>query len=154
MGLFDSINISSSGLTAQRLRMDVISNNIANAQSTRSAEDPNLPYQRQRVVFASAQAEGSFANVFQQQMQAPGQGVRVQAIEKDAETPFKLVYDPAHPDAVKDPNDPLYGYVRMPNVDIVSEMVDMISASRGYEANVTAVNAAKGMALKALEIGR
>lgn len=160
MGLFDGINISATGLTAQRLRMDVIANNIANAHSTRSmVQDPDrpgvyLPYQRQRVIFRPIQQEGTFASVFQQQLEAPGQGVQVSAVEKDEETPFKLVYDPKHPDAIKDPADPMYGYVRMPNVDITVEMVDMISASRAYEANVTAVNAAKGIALKALEIGK
>ncbi|WP_018132566.1 flagellar basal body rod protein FlgC [Effusibacillus pohliae] len=154
MGLFDGINISASGLTAQRLRMDVIANNIANAQSTRSADNPNLPYQRQRVIFAPIAAEGAFASILQGKLQAPGQGVRVAAVEKDNETPFKLVYDPSHPDAIKDPNDPNYGFVRLPNVDVTAEMVDMIDASRAYEANVTAVNAAKGMALKALEIGK
>lgn len=153
MGLFDGINISASGLTAQRLRMDAISNNIANAQSTRSAEDPNMPYQRQRVLFTPIAQGGTFASALQSNLQSPGQGVKA-AVEKDAETPFKLVYDPSHPDAIKDVNDPMYGYVRMPNVDVSMEMVDMISASRGYEANVTAVNAAKGMAMKALEIGR
>ncbi|MFC4768780.1 flagellar basal body rod protein FlgC [Effusibacillus consociatus] len=153
MGLFDGIAISASGLTAQRLRMDVIANNIANAQSTRSAEDPTIPYQRQRAVFTPVQGPGSFASVLQNSLQSPGQGVQA-TVEKDTETPFKLVYDPTHPDSIKDPNDPMYGYVRMPNVDISMEMVDMISASRGYEANVTAVNAAKTMALKALEIGR
>lgn len=153
MGLFDSINISSSGLTAQRLRMDVISNNIANAQSTRSADDPNTPYQRQVAVFTPVSAQNSFSSLMQQQMQGVGQGVQA-SVQKDTATPFKLVYDPTHPDAVKNPASPEYGYVRMPNVDVVTEMVDMISASRGYEANVTAVNAAKGMAMKALEIGR
>lgn len=154
MGLFDSINISASGLTAQRLRMDVISNNIANSESTRSADDPNMPYQRERVILSPIDNGGSFSSVFQGQIgQMAGQGVRA-SVQRDTDKPFKLVYDPTHPDAIKNPNDPLYGYVRMPNVDIVSEMVDMISASRGYEANVTAVNSAKGMAMKALEIGR
>ncbi|GAX91444.1 flagellar basal body rod protein FlgC [Effusibacillus lacus] len=154
MGLFDGINISASGLTAQRLRMDVIANNIANAQSTRSVDNPNEPYRRQRVIFSPVEGSGSFASVLGNKLQSPGLGVAVTAVEKDMETPFKLVYDPSHPDAVKDPNDPGYGYVRMPNVDVTAEMVDMIAASRGYEANVTAVNAAKAMALKALEIGR
>lgn len=143
MGWTDVFQISASGLTAQRLRMDVISNNIANAQSTRNAEGTG-PYMREKV---------SFQSVLQSKAQQSGMGVSA-SVEADTDTPFKLVYDPQHPDANKDPNSPLYGYVQMPNVDIATEMVDMISASRGYEANVTAFNAAKSMALKALEIGR
>lgn len=147
MGMFDSIGISASGLTAQRLRLDVISGNIANANTTRGAD--GQPYRRQVVTFAErlnnaiAAQPGSVAS----------QGVRVSGIGKD-ESPFKLVFDPNHPDAVRDQNDPLFGYVRMPNVDIATEMVDMISASRAYEANITAVNAAKSIALKSLEIGK
>ncbi|BCJ85256.1 flagellar basal body rod protein FlgC [Effusibacillus dendaii] len=154
MGLFDGINISASGLTAQRLRMDVIANNIANAESTRSVDDPARPYQREQVIFEAVQPGTNFASVLQNQLQAPGQGVRVAAVQKDEETPYKLVYDPKHPDAVKDPTDPMYGYVKMPNVDVTTEMVDMISASRSYEANVTAVNASKAIAMRALEIGK
>ncbi|HEU4964238.1 MAG TPA: flagellar basal body rod protein FlgC [Bacilli bacterium] len=154
MGLFDSISISATGLTAERLRLDVISGNIANANTTRGVD--GQPYRRRQVVFEERAGGQSFQSVLNDQLgitQAPGFGVRVSKVQQD-ESPFKLVYDPQHPDSVKDPNDPMYGYVRMPNVDIAKEMVDMISASRGYEANVTAINAAKAMAMKALEIGR
>ncbi|MDB5083749.1 MAG: flgC [Bacilli bacterium] len=153
MGLFDGMMISASGLTAQRLRLDVISNNIANADTTRTPEGG--PYARQMVTFSPIGP--SFAGNLQTAMgsdQSAGMGVQVSAVESDTQTPFKLVYDPSHPDAVKDPNSPMYGYVRMPNVDVSSEMVDMISASRSYEANVTALNAYKAMLTKALEIGR
>ncbi|HBS60032.1 MAG TPA: flagellar basal body rod protein FlgC, partial [Firmicutes bacterium] len=138
-------DIAASGLTAERLRMDIIANNIANAASTRT-EDGG-PYRRQMPVFAPREAE-SFSSVLNRtQSQMDSEGVRVVGITKDA-APFKKVYNPHHPDADKD------GYVNMPNVDTVTEMVDMISASRSYEANVTVINAAKSMALKALEIGK
>ncbi|MCX7568511.1 flagellar basal body rod protein FlgC [Tumebacillus sp. DT12] len=152
MGLYDSINISASSLTAQRLRLDVISNNIANANTTRGID--GQPFRRQIVSFGERTAQPSFSNVLAQELgQAPGQGVRVTSIGRD-QSPFKLVYDPNHPDAVKNPQDPMFGYVRMPNVNVATEMVDMISASRSYEASVTAINAAKSQAMKALEIGR
>ncbi|WP_422445841.1 flagellar basal body rod protein FlgC [Thermoanaerobacterium sp. DL9XJH110] len=144
MGLFDSLDISASGLTAQRLRMDVISNNIANATTTRTPEGG--PYRRERVIFQERRNEFSFEDILTRSMDV-GKGVRVVAVEKDP-APFKLVYDPTHPDA--DQN----GYVRMPNVNIVTEMVDMISAARSYEANVTAINTAKSMITKAMEIGK
>ncbi|MGB8954383.1 MAG: flagellar basal body rod protein FlgC [Tumebacillaceae bacterium] len=147
MGLFDSMGISASGLTAQRLRLDVISGNIANANTTRGAD--GQPYRRQVVTFAERLNNAISA----QPGSVASQGVRVSGIGKD-DSPYKLVYDPSHPDAIKQLNDPLYGYVRMPNVDIATEMVDMISASRAYEANVTAINASKALALKALEIGK
>lgn len=144
MGLFDSLDISASGLTAQRLRMDVISNNIANATTTRTPEGG--PYRRERVIFQERRNMFSFKDILTRSIDV-GKGVRVVAVEKDP-APFKLVYDPTHPDA--DQN----GYVRMPNVNIVTEMVDMISAARSYEANVTAINTAKSMIAKAIEIGR
>lgn len=136
MSLFRSFDISASGLTAQRLRMDLLSNNLANVNTTRT--ESGGPYRRQMPVFAARAA-----------FHRPGQvgGVRVVGITKD-DAPPRLVYEPGHPDAGVD------GYVRMPNVNVVTEMVDMMSASRAYEANLAAINAAKGMALKALEIGR
>jgi len=146
MGIFSSMEISASGLTAQRLRMDVISNNIANVNTTRTEEGG--PYRRQRVVFQERKRDITFRDLLEgSYLKQMGAGVRVVAIEEDP-SPFKLVYDPSHPDA--DDN----GYVRMPNVNIVTEMVDMISATRSYEANVTAINAAKSMINKALEIGK
>lgn len=144
MGLFQAIDASASGMTAERLRMDVISNNIANANTTRTAEGG--PYRRQMVVFEPRTNQPSFGQLLSKEM-GEGDGVRVTGITKD-NAPFKLMYDPNHPDANKD------GYVEMPNVTIVSEMVDMITASRAYEANVTAANAAKNMAMRALEIGK
>ncbi len=142
--MFGAIDAAASGLTAERLRMDVISNNIANVNTTRTAAGG--AYRRQMVVFAPRENTTSFAQVLSEQMDA-GNGVRVVGIEKD-NSPTRKVYDPAHPDANKE------GYVEMPNINIVNEMVDMITATRSYEANVTVVNAAKSMALKALEIGK
>lgn len=144
MGMFRAIDLLASGMTAERLRMDVISNNIANVNTTRTAEGG--PYRRQLVVFEPRSEQTSFSQMLSREMEA-GDGVRVTGIIKD-NAPLKLMYDPNHPDANRD------GYVEMPNVNIVSEMVDMITASRAYEANVTAVNAAKSMALKALDIGK
>jgi len=144
MGMFGAINAAASGLSAERLRMDVISNNIANVNTTRTAEGG--PYRRQVVVFEPRAGNMAFSQVLSEHIDA-GQGVRAVGIIKD-ESPLRKVYDPNHPDANNE------GYVEMPNINIVSEMVDMITATRAYEANVTAVNAAKNMALKALEIGK
>jgi len=146
MSFFNSINASASGLTAEKLRMDVISKNIANANTTRTAD--GTPYRRQMVVFQEAEKHLPFSHYLNDaSKKLVGAGVKVTAIVED-KTPFKQVYDPGHPDA--DEN----GYVKMPNVDIMTEMVNMISASRAYEANITAINSTKSMAMKALEIGR
>ncbi|MCF6097084.1 flagellar basal body rod protein FlgC [Thermovorax subterraneus] len=146
MSIFRAMEISASGLTAQRLRMDVISNNIANVNTTRTEQGG--PYRRKRVIFQEKRSEPNFRELLQNTLlNATGEGVRVVAIEED-NAPFRLVYDPSHPDADED------GYVRMPNVNIVTEMVDMISATRSYEANVTAINSVKSMISKALEIGK
>ncbi|KNF08808.1 flagellar basal-body rod protein FlgC [Gottschalkia purinilytica] len=146
MGMFSSINISASGLTAERTRMDVISKNIANANTTRTSS--GKPYRRQMPLFKEREGE-SFSSYLSKESDKlfNKNGVKVSGIIED-KTPFKKVYDPGHPDA--DQN----GYVEMPNVDIVTEMVDMITATRAYEANMTAINSAKSMAMKALEIGR
>lgn len=148
MSIFNAINISASGLTAERLRMDVVSKNIANADTTRTVNGG--PYRRQVVVFKS-QDHSSFSqvlnNVVNDVSQKKLKGVEVVGIRND-NSPFKQVYDPGHPDANEE------GYVLMPNVEIVTEMANLISASRAYEANITAMNATKSMALKALEIGR
>lgn len=141
MSIFSSIEISASGLAAERLRMDVISNNIANVNTTRSSTGG--PFRRQEVVLSARGAKFSIPGIGG----GSSNGVEVSTIAEDSSPP-KLVYDPSHPDA-----DPL-GYVRMPNVNIVKEMVDMISATRAYEANVTAIEAAKGMVQRALEIAR
>ncbi|MEC0373365.1 flagellar basal body rod protein FlgC [Paenibacillus chibensis] len=151
MNLNSSFGISASGLTAQRLRMDVISSNIANAETTRASvvNGQAVPYRRKMVVFSPN--ESNFANMLQAQMNgdnaSPARGVKVTAIQEDS-TAFKPVYNPSHPDADSE------GYVYMPNVDITKEMVDMISASHSYNANVTALNASKAMIMKALEIGK
>ncbi|WP_138493983.1 flagellar basal body rod protein FlgC [Paenibacillus pinistramenti] len=150
MNLSNSFSISSSALTAQRLRMDVISSNIANAETTRASvvDGKAVPYRRKMVVLSSE--SGSFNDALNQAMGgqgSAGQGVKVSAVQED-QTPFKTVYDPTNPDADSS------GYVSMPNVDTVKEMVDMISASRSYEANVTALNASKSMLTKALQIGK
>jgi len=144
VSIFKSLDISASALTAQSFRMDVISQNIANANTTRTAEGG--PYQRKVTVLG--QQELSFSSVLDaQKADSQVSGVVVVKTEAD-ETPFNLVYDPTHPDANAE------GYVEMPNIDLVKEYVDMISASRSYEANVTVMNATKQMVLKALEIGR
>lgn len=147
MALFHGLDISASALTANRLRMDVVSANIANANTTRGrfVNGEWIPYQRQMVVMQPAQSS-SFQEVLDRNLQRLD-GVKVTRVVKDP-TPFKLLYQPEHPDA--DEN----GYVRLPNVDLLKETVDMVSATRSYEANVTAFNASKQMALKALEIGR
>ena len=150
MGMFDALNVSATGLTAERLRMDVTAENLANAQTTRGAD--GQPYRRKEVVLSEVQ-QGGFGAQLAKAVGAgsasgsqPG-GVEVAGITQD-QTPGKLVYDPGHPDA------DAKGYVRMPNVDTVAEMVDLISASRAYEANVTAMNAAKQMFSKTLDLLR
>jgi flagellar basal-body rod protein FlgC len=147
MGYLSALDIGASALTAQRLRMDIISQNIANANTTRT--DKGTPYRRKDVVFEERASGAPFSDYLTQSSKnmIAGQGVRVAQIVEDS-SPFKQVYDPGHPDA--DEN----GYVQMPNVDIVTEMVNMISATRAYEANVTSINTTKSLALKALEIGR
>ena len=144
MSIFGAIDVAASGMTAERLRLDVISNNIANVNTTRTAEGG--PYRRQFVVFEPRQGDASsFSQVMAGQLQL--NGVRVSGIRKD-DSPLRMVYEPGHPDADAD------GYVKMPNINIITEMVDMMTASRAYEANVTSVNVAKSMMLKALEIGK
>jgi flagellar basal-body rod protein FlgC len=148
MGLFDALNISGSGLSAERLRMDVTAENLANAQTT---SGPNgQPYQRKEVVLQSTGGEGGFGQVLAGAIggssATPG-GVQVAAIVNDR-TPGQRVYDPGHPDA------DAQGYVTMPNVQPVTEMVDLISESRSYEANVTAMQTAKTMFSKTLDILR
>ncbi|HZX45990.1 MAG TPA: flagellar basal body rod protein FlgC [Clostridia bacterium] len=148
MGIFNAINLSATGLTAQRLRMDVIAKNIANASTTRT--ENGLPYRRQVVIFEENCRNKAFSQFLSEESRRlflKDGGVKVKGIVDD-KSPFKRIYDPGHPDADEE------GYVLMPNVDVVVEMVNMISAARAYEANVTALNATKGMAQKALEIGR
>lgn len=151
MRLTNGYDISASALTAQRFRMDVISSNIANADTTRArlVNGQWVPYQRKLVTMEPK--EQNFAYALQNAMSGKdagaGEGVRISRVIEDT-SPFKQVYNPTHPDA--DEN----GFVMLPNVDVLKEMVDMISATRSYEANVTALNASKALVTKALEIGR
>lgn len=153
MSIFSSMNTTASALTAQRLRMDVISSNIANVDTTRGKQVNGQwePYRRKSVTLTAD--EGQFSNFLNIAMEKKtdrdtGNGVKVTAINEDNETPFKLVYNPTHPDANAE------GYVEMPNINVLTEMVDLISATRSYEANVTVFNANKSMLTKALEIGK
>jgi flagellar basal-body rod protein FlgC len=148
VSLFGALDISASGLTAERMRMNVTAENLANAQTTRGAN--GQPYRRKEVVLSDAAGDGGFGATFASAMgpkPARAGGVEVAGIVEDA-TNFKTVYDPGHPDA------DAKGYVQMPNVDTVTEMVDLISASRSYEANVTAMQAAKQMFTKTLDLLR
>ncbi|MDR7813478.1 MULTISPECIES: flagellar basal body rod protein FlgC [Lacrimispora] len=148
MSFLSSMNISASAMTAQRLRLDIASENIANIDTTRT--EAGGPYQRKMVVLESRN-ENNFRRIMMNaagisRQQSTG-GVRVSQIVQDT-SPYKSVYNPDHPDA--DEN----GYVQMPNVDLLKETVDSMSAYRSYEANITAFNAIKMMASKALEIGK
>ena len=143
MDVFTSMKISASALKAQRLRMNTISSNLANIETTRTPDGG--PYRKREVVFESTSK--GFSDQLDAQMSDAAQGVRVSHVQA-SNAPPRMVYEPAHPDA--DEN----GMVAMPNVDLVKETADMMSASRAYEANVTVVKAAKRMALKALDIGR
>ncbi len=136
MQVFSALDISASGLHAERVRMDVIANNLANANATRTAEGG--PFRRQLVILRGTEAGSPFQ---------AGLGVRVAGVVDDP-TPFPLLYNPGHPDA--DAN----GYVEMPNVNVVAEMVDMITALRSYEANITAIDSTKAMTGRALDIIR
>jgi len=149
MSMFSAFNISASGLTAQRYRMDIISENVANANTTRTED--GSPYRRKIVTFEEKGGQTSFSRVLGKAAYShgyTGQGVKVTGVYEDHSTEMNMVYDPSHPDA--DEN----GYVTYPNVNIVTEMTNMIDASRAYEANATALNASKSMALQGLQIGR
>ncbi len=165
IGLFTSLNISATGLRAQRVKQNVIASNLANAETTRTAEGG--PYKKQFVVLESDPRENNQRFIFgpdrmqgyttqKNHMRIPddefpikkeyiGSGVQVQAIEQDQSAP-RLVYDPNHPDANEQ------GYVAMPNVNVVQEMTDMITATRAYEASVTAFNSSKSMLMRALDL--
>lgn len=149
MAIFSGLNISASGMSAQRIRMDILAENAANVKTTRG--DDNQPYRRKNVVFMEKPAT-NFSTILNSvtgyRNSYIGNGVKVTEIVEDTKTPMNMVYDPAHPDA--DEN----GYVTYPNVNVVTEMVDLIDATRAYEANVTAFNATKSMAPQALDIGR
>ncbi|MBM4340041.1 MAG: flagellar basal body rod protein FlgC [Deltaproteobacteria bacterium] len=168
MNIFRSMGISSGGLQVQRRVMDAISLNLANVQTTRGSGGE--PYRRKRVVFSNGPVDLHFSEMLSGRLRMaghlyrthpdhfgrmeiggrglPAEEATIQAATLDDLRPFQMVYDPSHPDADKD------GYVFLPNINIVEEMVDMMRAVRSYEANITAFNAAKNMALRALEIGR
>lgn len=145
MSVFSAMDMSATGMTAQRTRLDIISQNIANVNTTRDAD--GNPYMRKSVIFQE-KAYVSFDEALINATGHVGKGVKIARIFEDTSTEGRLVYDPSHPDADEK------GYVMYPNVSTVTEMTDMIDASRSYEANVTAFNAAKNMQLKALEIGK
>ncbi len=146
MSFFKSMSISSSGLAAQRTRMNILSSNLANAQTTRTP-DGSGPYKRQDVVFSAVPMGNPFEDFLDDEMNTQLQQVKVVDIHQDTREP-RLVFDPSNADADDK------GYVKMPNIQVMSEMVNMIAATRAYEANATALNEAKQMAIKALEIGR
>ena len=145
MNFIDALHISASGLTSQRLRMNVVSSNIANSHTTRTPEGG--PYRRKDVVFSSQPVRNSFQDMMNSQISNKLSEVKVVDIIDDPAPPV-LKYDPQHPDADQK------GFVRLPNINMIKEMVNMMSATRSYEANVTAVKATKNMAQKALEIGK
>ena len=148
MALFQAFNISASGMTAERFRTDIIAENVANVNTTRT--ENGTPYRRKIVTFAEKDATGSFGEMLTRMRgrMYGGAGVKVTKVAEDTESDFIMNYDPSHPDA--DEN----GYVSYPNVNIVTEMTNLIDASRGYEANVTAFNAIKSMAEAGLQVGK
>jgi flagellar basal-body rod protein FlgC len=145
MNFLDTLNISASALTAQRTRMNIISANLANINTTRTADGG--PYRRKDVVFGARPAVPSFQNQFAATLSETSGMVEVTGVVEDPRPPI-LKYAPEHPDADAS------GYIRTPNINLVEEMVNLIAASRSYEASLTAVDATKKMSLKALEIGR
>ena len=152
MGMFTSINIASTGMAAERLRSDVISNNIANASTTRTQEGG--AFKKSTVVMrpvSDKSATWRTPFVPSDLDNGSGKGVKVLEITQDT-SQGRMVYDPDHPDAIK--SGPNKGYVEYPNVNIVNEMVDLISASRAYEANATVIDGAKDMFTAALDIAR
>ena len=148
MSIFSSFGVNASGMTAQRYRMDIISQNVANANTTRT-EDGG-PYRRKVVRFTEKTTNPTeFGTIFRKSRGMDvGDGVKVSGVYEDHKEDMKLVYDPSHPDADE------YGYVTYPNVNIVTEMTNMIDSTRAYEANATAFTASKSIAMKGLDIGR
>lgn len=145
MSVFNGLNVSASGLTAQRLRMDTISENIANVNTTR--DENGEVYRRKTVVFAEKK-DFSFSDALSSASGLKSSGVKVTKVVEDTVEDLKMVYDPSHPDANED------GYVSYPNVNTVTEMTNLIDASRAYEANVTAFNATKNMLQQTLQMGK
>ena len=145
MGLFQAFDISASGMAAERFRVDIIAQNVANVKTTRT--ESGEPYRRKSVTFAERTLT-PFSNYYESaRARTAGNGVKVTSVFEDTETDFLMEYDPSHPDA--DEN----GYVRYPNVNVVTEMTNLIDATRAYEANTTAFEASKGMVEAALKIG-
>jgi flagellar basal-body rod protein FlgC len=140
MDLLSTMNISGAGMSAQRTRMNVVSSNLANINTTRTPEGG--PYRRKDVILSAIPVQDSFGKVLEQNMSAP----QVVSVTND-QSEFQKIYDPSHPDADQS------GYVSMPNVNLMKEMVDMLSATRAYEANSTVISTIKGMAQKAIDIG-
>lgn len=148
MSIFSSFGVNASGMTAERYRMDIISQNVANANTTRTED--GTPYKRKVVTFHEKTTNPTeFGTIFRKSRGMDvGDGVKVSGVYEDNTEEMKKVYDPSHPDADE------YGYVTYPNVNIVTEMTNMIDSTRAYEANATAFNASKSMAMKGLDIGR
>lgn len=147
MSMFSAFDINASGLTAQRYRMDIISENVANASTTRTSD--GTPYRRKVVTFAQRSDQTTFHHVLSRERDNySGKGVAVSGVYEDTWSEMNMVYDPSHPDA--DEN----GYVTYPNVNIITEMTNLIDSSRAYEANATAFNASKSMAQRGLDMGR
>ncbi|MDD3205998.1 MAG: flagellar basal body rod protein FlgC [Lachnospiraceae bacterium] len=145
MGMFTAFDINASGLTAQQYRMDIISENVANANTTRTED--GTPYRRKVVTFAEKESQTPFSRVLNNVTDNySGKGVKVSSVQEDQTTEMNKVYDPSHPDADQD------GYVTYPNINIVTEMTNLIDASRAYEANATAFTTSKAMAVKGLEM--
>ncbi|NIQ03564.1 MAG: flagellar basal body rod protein FlgC [Nitrospinaceae bacterium] len=145
MDLMTSMKISASGLNVQRQRMEVISSNLANLETTRTPEGG--PYRRKNLVVSAVPLENDFAAVLQSQLGESVLQSQVTQVVQDQKEP-RVVFDPNHPDANAS------GYVSLPNIDTISEMVDLVTATRSFEANITAINAAKAMAMRAIELGR
>ena len=145
MDFFDALNTSSAALSAQRVRINLISGNLANVNTTRTREGG--PFRRKEAIFAARPLEESFNKILADRQKKQLSIVKVSRVIEDSNPPV-MKYDPQHPDADEK------GYVAMPNINVMEEMVNMISATRGYEANVTALKAAKEMASRALEIGK
>ena len=145
MDLIKTIDVAASGMTSQRTRLNVISMNLANANTTRTSE--GTPYRRKTAIFETIPVGNAFHHQLQSAMNSQIYGVKVREILPVAGD-FKKIFDPSHPDA--DQN----GYVFLPNVNLVQEMVNMLNANRGYEANAAVIKAAKEMAMRAMEIGR
>ena len=147
MGMFDSFDINATGMTAQRYRMDIISQNVANANTTRTSD--GSPYVRKVVTFTEKDTQTPFRHVLNKATDHySGKGVKINGVYEDKTTEMNMVYDPSHPDANEN------GYVTYPNVNIITEMTNLIDASRSYEANATAFNASKNIAMQGLNIGK